>query len=259
MFTYKIHRHHTHQIPYKNIVIYTTFYDKIKIIKKIPNKTDYISFRYVRGDKIVYTQNKYSAAQRAPKGTAEGAAKNSEKRMEKIKTEVDISALIDKYKKSLYNLCFKLTLNRSDADDLFQDTWIKAGKSINNLANHKYLKAWLFRVCINQYKDNYRKEKRRKDVFYDLYDSSETKDYVLENTNYSLSAEEEYHAKADYQKVIAQINLLPNKLKIPMVLFYFEQMKYAEIAQVLSVPEGTVKSRLNAARTKIKKDLNGEI
>lgn len=212
----------------------------------------------MRGDIIVYTQNKYSAAQRAPKGPSKGVVASSTNRMEKDRPEIDISALIDKYKTSLYNLCFKLTLNRSDADDLFQDTWIKAGKSINTV-DQKYFKAWLFRVCINQYKDNYRKEKRRKDVFYDLYDSNEAKDYVLENTNYSLSAEQEYQAKADYQKVMKQINLLPNKLKIPMVLFYFEQMKYAEIAKVLMVPEGTVKSRLNAAKTKIKKDLNGEI
>jgi len=197
----------------------------------------------MRGDKIVYTQQKNYP---------------TTKRLEKARTEVDINALIDKYKSSLYNLCFKLTLNRSDADDLFQDTWIKVGKSLNTV-DQKYFKAWLFRVCINQYKDNYRKDKRRKNVFYDLYDSNEAKDFVLENTNYSLSAEEEYQAKADYRRVIGQINLLPNKLKIPMVLFYFQQMKYAEIANVLKVPEGTIKSRLNAAKTKIKNDLNGEI
>jgi len=197
----------------------------------------------MRGDKIVYTQqNNYPAA----------------KRLEKTRSEVDINALIDKYKTTLYNLCFKLTLNRSDADDLFQNTWIKVGKSLDTV-NQKYFKSWLFRVCINQYKDDYRKEKRRKDIFYDLYDSNKAKDFALENTNYSLSAEEEYQAKADYRKVIKQINLLPNKLKIPMVLFYFQQMKYAEIADVLRVPEGTIKSRLNAAKTKIKKDLNGEI
>jgi len=180
------------------------------------------------------------------------------KRMENVRADLDINILINKYKTQIYNLCFKLTLNRSDADDLFQDTWIKVGKSLQR-ADQKYFKQWLFRLCINCYIDNYRKEKRRKDVFYNLYDSNEKKDYVLENTNYSLSAEEEYECKKDYQKIIEHINMLPEKLKIPMVLFYFQQMKYTDIAKILKVPEGTVKSRLNAAKQRLKKELNGEL
>ncbi len=49
--------------------------------------------------------------------------------------------------------------------------------------------------------------------------------------------------------------MLPTKLKIPMVLYYFQQMRYAEIAQILKIPEGTIKSRLNAAKKKLQKDL----
>jgi len=121
----------------------------------------------VRGDFIVYTQqNDYPAV----------------KGMEKIYAEPDISILIAKYKTPLYNLCFKLTLNRSEADDLFQETWINASRSLTNV-EAGYFKQWLFRVCINKYRDIYRKESKRKEVFYDLYESSEHKDYVLENTN----------------------------------------------------------------------------
>lgn len=192
---------------------------------------------------MVYTQqNNYPAA----------------KRMEHTRTDIDINTLINKHKTPLYNLCFKLTLNRSDADDLFQETWIKVGKSLEKV-DYKYFRQWLFRVCINQYKDNYRKEKRRKDVFYDLYDTNAKKDYVLENTNYSLSAEEEYEAKRKYEILMKHINSLPDKLKIPMVLFYFQQMKYADIAHILKIPEGTIKSRLSAAKAKLKKELNGEL
>ena len=208
--------------------------------KKTEQFTDYFVYINERRN-IVYTQqNNFPPA----------------RRMEQISVGLDINLLINKYKTPLYNLCFKLTLNRSDADDLFQDTWLKAGKSLSNVDN-RYFKQWLFTVCINQYKDNYRKEKRRKDVFYDLYDSSEQKEFVLENTNYSLSAEEEYQSKKDYSIIIQHINMLPSKLKIPMVLHYFQQMKYSEIAQVLKIPEGTVKSRLNAAKKKLKKELNG--
>ena len=182
----------------------------------------------------------------------------SAKGMEQANAGLNINNLISKYKAPLYNLCFKLTLNKNDADDLFQDTWIKAAKSFEKV-EHKYFRQWLFRICINQYKDNYRKEKKRQDVFYDLYDSNEKKDYVLENTNYALSAEEEYQSKKDYQMIIEHINILPHKLKIPMVLFYFQQMKYSEIAKILKIPEGTIKSRLNAAKKRLKKELNGEL
>lgn len=215
----------------------------MKISSKKRTIRYFIRLYIVRGDNTVYTQQKdYPTT----------------KRIEQVRTDLDINTLINKHKAPLYNLCFKLTLNRNDADDLFQETWMKVAKSLEN-EELKYFKQWLFRVCINQYKDNYRKEKRRKDVFYNLYDNNEQKDYVLENTNYSLSAEEEYQSKKDYQLLIEHINLLPHKLKIPMVLFYFQQMKYAEIAKILKIPMGTIKSRLNAAKKKLKKDLNGEI
>lgn len=174
-----------------------------------------------------------------------------------VKPPINVNDLINKYKVAVYNLCFKLTLNRSDADDLFQETWLKAAKSVNNVDKF-YYKQWLFRVCINQYKDNCRKEKRRKNVFYEFFDSSSTKDFVLENTNYSLSAEEEYESKIAYEQLISHINQLPKKLKIPIVLFYFEQMKYAEIATILKIPVGTIKSRLNAAKKKLQEELKGE-
>ena len=211
----------------------------LKIFEQLPFKNVYI---YVEGDIIVYTQqNDYPAV----------------KRMEQVRLDFDINTLINKHKTQLYNLCFKLTLDRNDADDLFQETWIKVSKSIDK-ADNEYFKQWLFRICINHYKDNYRKEKRRKDVFYDYFDSNESKDYVLENTNYSLSAEEEYQSKREYERIIERINNLPEKLKIPMVLFYFQQMKYEEMARILSVPEGTIKSRLNAAKKRLRKELNGE-
>ena len=176
------------------------------------------------------------------------------KGMEEIYAEPDISILIAKYKTPLYNLCFKLTLDKSEADDLFQETWINACRSLSN-AEAGYFKQWLFRVCINKYKDIYRKESKRREVFYDLYESGAQKDYVLENTNYSLSAEEEYEKKENYKLIIKHINMLPSKLKIPMVLYYFQQMRYAEMAQILKIPEGTIKSRLNAAKKRLKKDL----
>jgi len=191
----------------------------------------------------VYTQqNEYASAER----------------LENVHSEPDINTLINKYKKPLYNLCFRLTLNRSDADDLFQETWIKAAQTLGRV-DSGYFRQWLFRVCINRYKDDYRKDKRRKDVLYNQFDSNEQKDFILENTNYALSAEEEYEAKMSYQTLMAHINLLSHKLKIPMVLYYFEQLSYKDIAEIMNIPEGTVKSRLNAAKAVLKKELNGEI
>ena len=176
------------------------------------------------------------------------------RRVEEVHTGLDLSMLISKYKTPLYNLCFKLTLNRSNADDLFQETWIKVGKSLDKV-ELSYFRQWLFRVCINMYKDIYRKEKRRSEIIFDNYKNNEIKDYVLENTNYSLSAEEEYEHKREYQILVERINELPHKLKIPMVLYYFQQMRYTEMARILQVPEGTIKSRLNAAKKKLRKGL----
>ena len=64
--------------------------------------------------------------------------------------------LIDRYATDLYSLCVKLTRNRPDADDLFQDTWARVMRSLDGYDPQHRFKAWLFAICTNRYRDLYR-------------------------------------------------------------------------------------------------------
>ncbi len=166
--------------------------------------------------------------------------------------------LIDTYKKELYNLCFRLTFNRHDADDLFQQTWVKAAKNAVKFKGGTF-RAWLFRICVNQHKDNYRAASRRKKIFKENFESTYAKEYVLLVSGRSDSVEQQVERKHIQALLISNIDKLPNKQKIPVVLHYYQQLKYSQIADVLGIPEGTVKSRINTAKKTLKSVMEGEL
>jgi RNA polymerase sigma-70 factor (ECF subfamily) len=93
----------------------------------------------------------------------------------------------------------------------------------------------------------------------DDFESTVAKDYVLMAVGSNDSVEEQFERKHIQALLIANIDKLPHPQKVPMVLFYYQQMKYSEIASVLGVPEGTVKSRINTAKRKLKSVLEGEL
>lgn len=165
--------------------------------------------------------------------------------------------LIEKYKIDLYNFCFKLTFNKYDADDLFQETWVKAVTYSNQFKGENF-KPWIFKICINQFKDNYRKMKKKKTVMFDSFLSSESKEFFLTNKATSLSAEDEVNKKNKQTHLYHCIYNLPIKQKLPIILFYIENMKYKEISTYLLIPEGTVKSRISNGKKKLQK-LLGEV
>lgn len=176
-------------------------------------------------------------------------------------TKGDIEAmgiLVDTYKDDLYNLCFRLTFNHYDADDLFQQTWIKATKNASRFEN-KAFKSWLFKICVNQYRDNYRQISRRKKLMKDDFATTSAKDYVMMVSGSGESVEEQVEKKHIQALLISNIDKLPEKHKVPIILYYYQQMKYAEIASILKVPEGTVKSRINTAKKKLKSVMEGEL
>ena len=176
-----------------------------------------------------------------------------------IKGDVEaMSILVDTYKDDLYNLCFRLTFNQHDADDLFQQTWIKAAKNASKFEN-KAFKSWLFKICVNQYKDNYRQIARRKKLVKDDFATTSIKDYLMTKASSSESVEEQVERKHLQALLVSNIDKLPEKQKVPIILFYYQQMKYAEIASVLQVPEGTVKSRINTAKQTLKSVMEGEL
>ncbi len=159
-----------------------------------------------------------------------------------------IDQYIRTYGKRLYGLCRTLCANAFDADDLYQDTWLKVAKSITQYNPDQPFEPWLTRICVNTYRNTLRRLLRS--PIYDGFSTAEEKATVLENT-----AEQE---APDYSDLHRAIDGLPEKLRITVILFYFQDMDIAATAQTLGIPPGTVKSRLNKARQRLKEVLTNE-
>lgn len=155
---------------------------------------------------------------------------------------------IQKYGRRLYGLCLTLCANKFDADDLYQTTWLKAMEHFNQYQENLPFEPWLTRICINTYRSRLRRIARS--PIFNAFRSDEEKAHVLECTP---TPEPE-----DYSELHSAIDHLPEKLRLTVVLFYFENMDITTISTVLNIPPGTVKSRLNKARKKLKEELQDE-
>lgn len=158
-----------------------------------------------------------------------------------------IDQYIRQYGKRLYGLCLSLCANSFDADDLYQETWLRVVKSISQYDPTKEFGPWLTKICVNTYRNVLRRLTRS--PFLD-FRTNEEKDAQI---NAVPDAE-----KADYSPLYEAIDRLPEKYRIAVILFYFQNMDVASTAHVMGIPEGTVKSRLSKARKLLKEVLDGE-
>lgn len=160
-----------------------------------------------------------------------------------------VESFIRMHENSLYGLCRYLTGNHHDADDLYQQTWLKAIQKAQTY-KHKSFRNWLYTICINTYRDQRRKANRREKVTDNSMDA-EAKEYAIASASDGVSAESIVIRNFDKQRLLDLVNALPDKHRLPIVLHYFENMDYSECARVLGIPVGTIKSRLNAAKKKL--------
>lgn len=166
-----------------------------------------------------------------------------------------MDTIIETYKEPLYKLCYHLTKNSHDADDLFQDTWSKATRNIDKYDTSKNFKTWLLTIAINIYRDNYRKVKRRLNKVIDFF-SNEKKEQEFNKVETTIGKPEHELDLSEEKKMLSKaVNKLDDKYRLPIILFYFKELEQSQIAEVLEIPVGTVKSRLNTARKKLLKEM----
>ncbi|MCH5260948.1 MAG: sigma-70 family RNA polymerase sigma factor [Lachnospiraceae bacterium] len=159
-----------------------------------------------------------------------------------------IDQYIRQYGKRLYGLCLTLCANSFDADDLYQDTWLKVVKNISQYDESREFEPWLTRICVNTYRNRLRRI--MKSPVFDAFATEDEKTAAME----SIAAPE----AEDYSQLHEAINRLPEKLRITVILFYFQDMDVGQTSQALNIPPGTVKSRLSKARKLLKEVLSDE-
>lgn len=162
---------------------------------------------------------------------------------------MDITPYIKLYGMDLTRLCLSLCKNRADAEDLYQITWEKVLKSIRRYNNEMPFDKWLFTICVNAHKDMV-KSPFRKRIF--RFDSTEDLELTLNSIPDKAIPRDELIA---LQIAISKLNL--DKRQV-IALYYFKDYSTKEVAEILNIPEGTVKSRLSSAREQLRKELEYE-
>ena len=159
-----------------------------------------------------------------------------------------INQYIRDYGKRLYGLCTVLCATSHEAEDLYQETWLKVVKYIDRFDKTKDFEPWLTKICVNTYRSTLRRIARSPVL--NSFATTEEKENLL----HSVPAPEH----TDYSDLYVAIARLPEKLRITVILFYFKDMEINAVSDALGIPPGTVKSRLNKARTKLKEVLTDE-
>jgi RNA polymerase sigma-70 factor (ECF subfamily) len=154
---------------------------------------------------------------------------------------------------AMYNFALKLTADEDDAQDLVQDTCLKAYRFINSFEPGTYAKAWLFRILKNNFINDYRKKSRgpSKVEFEWVEQSISGEDEAAEPAYFAdLQAETVNDMLGD--EITAALQSLPVDFRMIIILCDLEEFSYEEMAKILDIPIGTVRSRLHRARALLK-------
>lgn len=166
--------------------------------------------------------------------------------------------LIDRYKTDLYSLCMKLTRDSMDADDLFQETWVRVMKRLETYNPEHRFKAWLFAICTNRYRDLYRWRKRWWRRVRRLGEGAgregepRPEDELAFMESHGSNPEERTISRERRGALREALDRLDDTFRLPILLHYFQDLTVGEISEILAIPTGTVKTRLSRGRERLR-------
>lgn len=155
--------------------------------------------------------------------------------MKKIDEEEFIN-LINENKLKIYKTAMAILKNSEDVNDAIQDTMLSAYKNIYSLKNKEYFKTWIITILRNKCFDIIKKNRNVLNFDENLVDGIE---------NYY----DTYKIESSLERILSQLD---EELREVTVLYYYDELNIKDIAKIIKIPEGTIKSRLSRAREKIK-------
>lgn len=169
----------------------------------------------------------------------------------KTNKNTTLETVYEEYNRYIFHLCLKLTRNKAEAEDLMQEVWVKVVRYESYVADVDHVKAWLTTICMNTFRDRYRKNVRRSKYMMNQPDTLDVPVLDLVPNN-ELSTEEVIEQDAIAQIVQEKIGKLDAIYRTTLVYFYVNQYSLVEIAELMNVSIGTVKSRLFRAKQRLK-------
>jgi RNA polymerase sigma-70 factor (ECF subfamily) len=169
----------------------------------------------------------------------------------------NFEALLAGVLEQAYGTAMRLTGNAADAEDLVQDAALLAHRGFGSFTTGSNFRAWFYRILLNRFYSNYRRQ-RRSGIAVDLEDTPEL--YLYEQAEAAGLKPSEDSAAAlldrlDAEAVEQALAALPDEFRAAATLYFMQDLPYQEIAEILDVPIGTVRSRLHRARRMLQKAL----
>jgi RNA polymerase sigma-70 factor (ECF subfamily) len=164
-----------------------------------------------------------------------------------------LKIIIERYSERLKHFTYRYTHCRMDSEDLVQETFMRVYRSKHRYKRIAKFSTWLYTIAFNLTKSHYKKAQRMKTTSLSNDYNDDDMDWELPDTNYCPDVEVDQ--KMSLQLIYDALEELPAEFKEAVVMRDLKQMTYDEIVQITGVPMGTVKSRINRGRARIKKIL----
>lgn len=170
-----------------------------------------------------------------------------------VNGEVELfSLLIERYQDRVYSTTYRMLGNREDALDISQEVFLKVYKKLSSFNYNSAFSTWLFKITANKCRDLLRHRKTKINKNKVSLEQSQENGFQFEDDD---NPEKSYLKKEAEKNIIQLINNLKTEFKEVIVLRDIEDFSYREISEILSIPPGTVKSRISRARKYLKDNI----
>jgi RNA polymerase sigma-70 factor, ECF subfamily len=163
--------------------------------------------------------------------------------------------LVERYEKRVFNFAYRMAGNYDDANDVAQEAFIRVFNSINTFRGDANFSTWLYRIVTNVYLDERKRAKSHLHTPLDDYIELEENTVTRQVEDTGPSPEDLVEQSERNDLLQKAIGSLPDYQRIMVALYHTESRSYEEIAEIMNLPIGTVKSRLNRARLALKEKL----
>ena len=166
--------------------------------------------------------------------------------------QVAYRQILEKYRRQVLSLVWRMVSNKEEAEDLAQEAFIRAFRSLHTYDTSRSFPAWLFRITTNLCVDHYR---RKKLDTVSLTAEGDGEEWTRDLESPDQSPDEAYAEKSESEGLERMIKSLPAAYRIVILLRHQSDMTYDEIAEALNLPLGTIKARIHRAHKMLKEKI----
>lgn len=172
----------------------------------------------------------------------------------------EFQRLVDKTQRQAYNVAYRLTGNRDDAEDLTQEAYLRAYRSFGTYNRQLPFEGWFFRILSNLFIDLLRRRPKQKPLSLDhpMSDEESEQNLLMQIPDEKATPEQNLMEQVMDERLQAALNALPESFRVAVLLCDVEGRSYEEIAQIMHSSIGTVRSRIHRGRAQLRRFMDAQ-